>query len=264
MWSSATRPCRPRSSFGAGLLRSVSDAHFDRQADSFGQGGQFVHAEQVQPPVQQFGQVRLRHSKALRGPSAVFRPNPRPPLGSPAQVPPATAYSQPVPACPSERPRRSQKSELVHRSSARTPVHLAEPARRQFDVASRRLLGLLLERVQHVYGLGQRREVDHPKRPAFITHAKFPHTRADGSYRLPILRIEASLNTFKLIAGLVLRSDGDVPKCLQCITDISDGLHGAVARSELRRSFVSCTTNLARISASIIQRPLARLFRGAR
>jgi hypothetical protein len=141
---------------------------------------------------------------------------------------------------------------------------LAEPARRQFDVASCRLLGLLLERVQHVYGLGQRREVDHPKRPAFITHAKFPNTGADGSYRLPILRIEASLDPFKLIASLVPRSNGEVPNRLQRITDKSDGLHGAVAKLELRQSFVNRTTSSARASASFIQRPLAGLCRGAR
>ena len=71
---SIQRGFRPRSWPGAGLLCGVRDAHFYRQTDAFGQRGQFVHAEQVQAPLQQFGQARLRHSKALRGPSAVFPP----------------------------------------------------------------------------------------------------------------------------------------------------------------------------------------------
>ena len=79
-----------------------------------------------------------------------------------------------------------------------------------------------------------------------------------------ILRIEASLDAFKLIASLVLRSNGEVPNCLQRITDKSDGLHGAVAKSDLRRSFVSRTISSARVSALFIQRPLAGLFRGVR
>src|ERR1700722_10937505 len=84
------------------------------------------------------------------------------------------------------------------------------------------------------------------------------------SYRLPILRIEASLDAFKLIASLVLRSDGEVPNRLQRITDKSYGLHGAVTKSELRRSFVSRTISSARASASFIQRPLAGLPPGVR
>ena len=51
---------------------------------------------------------------------------------------------------------------------------------------------------------------------------------------------------------------------LQRITDKSDGLHGAVAKSELLRSFVRRTISSARVSASFIQRPLAGLFPAAR
>jgi hypothetical protein len=124
------------------------------------------------------------------------------------------------------------------------------------------MLGLLLERVQQVYGLAQRREVDHPERPVFIMHAKIRTPAPMGSYRPPILRIEASPDALKLIASLVLRSNWEVPNRLQRITDKSDGLHGAVTKSELRRSFVSRTISSARVSASFIQQPLAGLFRG--
>jgi hypothetical protein len=60
------------------------------------------------------------------------------------------------------------------------------------DIASCRLLRLLLEGTQQVCGVIHGRKMDYAKGAASVSHTDFPHTRADCPHRPPVLRIEPS------------------------------------------------------------------------
>src|SRR4051812_43345505 len=76
----------------------------------------------------------------------------------------------------------------------------AIPLAANFQIPGRRLLRLLLERVEDVDRLCARRHVEHPVR-ALDVDPDLTNARSDGRHRLPVVRVQSVLDTPELEPG---------------------------------------------------------------
>src|ERR1700679_1741152 len=59
--------------------------------------------------------------------------------------------------------------------------------------------------MQYINPFGPRREIDHSESSGFVSHANFLDPGTDIRHRLPIVRIEPTLNPVQFIAQRILR-----------------------------------------------------------
>jgi hypothetical protein len=78
----------------------------------------------------------------------------------------------------------------------------------QLNVLLRGLLGLLLEGVQDVNGIGKLRNIKNPELTVFIFDSDFIHALADIAHWLPVGWFKAVLDLVELITGLLLDFSG--------------------------------------------------------
>ncbi len=108
-------------------------------------------------------------------------------------------------------------------------MQFTKPLGRERDVLSCRPLRLFPKRVQDNDPVRQRRQIDHAEGACAITNAKLTDAGADCLYRLPIVRLQATLNPIELIAGGATRGRRKVSQPCQRVACEFDRLRRAAA-----------------------------------
>src|SRR5262249_19678939 len=110
---------------------------------------------------------------------------------------------------------RWQRSES---SSFRFSLEPSQSCGRQFQVATRGPLRLLLERVEHVNGVGEARYIDQAICSTVPTDPDFRDTSAERRDRLPIAGITTPLDQVKLVAGLLARVFREITQTIERVS----------------------------------------------
>jgi hypothetical protein len=95
---------------------------------------------------------------------------------------------------------------------------LPKSGRCKLQVAARGSLSLFLENVQHVNGVGKRRDVDHAIRTGGTSNPDLANACADRWHRFPIAGILPFLDLMKLMAGLPACFIGEATQALKCVS----------------------------------------------
>src|SRR5262249_50257797 len=102
--------------------------------------------------------------------------------------------------------------------SSRSSLELSQSRRRELQVAPRGLLGLLLERMQHVNGVGKGSDVDHPVCSRRVADSDFPNARADRRHRLPVAGVATRLDEVELVASIPARLFGEASQAIERVS----------------------------------------------
>src|SRR5271166_579947 len=112
--------------------------------------------------------------------------------------PSAASYAPPRRATLPRHPIRSQKLDLL---SSSTPREVPKTGKSHIQISLCCSFPLLLKGVQHIDRVGEGGgDVDNPKRPGGIADTQLTDARTDRFHRLPVVRIEPSLDPIELKA----------------------------------------------------------------
>ena len=212
----ATGPSHERIIASAGGSSGSRDRRHD-ESDAFPQAGKHidegVRAEQVQAAAKEIADARLRHPEQFCRIRLL-----EPPASSAvctsiirsARIRRCSASSRPKPRSRNTLPLERVILSLLLRGMACSRCLHERPESRSgdLDVASGDPRRLLLEGVHDVHGLLEGRHVENAvleSRP----HPEFADTRANGSHRFPVVRVQSLLNPAKLEAGRRRASAGN-------------------------------------------------------
>src|SRR5690606_16899608 len=115
------------------------------------------------------------------------------------------------------------------------PPQLLQASLREHDVASRRLLRLLLKRVKHEDRILNGCDIDHTKGTRSRANADFANTNPNGGHRLPVVRIQSPLDSIDLKADLPPRSIREGADFIETVSEEGDRFHGAYIKTKIMR-----------------------------